>query len=155
MHCADLGESFPTSITHLLAKLKIWLRYSREQALSSLPDRADEQRCVEVGPPSQEALQVPQSSHSPNSQLCGCFVLQNLLSTLHASTVLMAPGTSASLFSFTGASFNSKRRFKYCFGQIANVCLFLISTNERENLIFWHLRFGDDIDVRTYRNEKN
>ena len=29
----------------------------------------------------------------------------------------------------------------------------LFSRNKRDNLIFWHLRFGDDINVRTYRME--
>jgi len=38
VHCVDLGESFRTHIS-----LQIWLRYSRERALSSLPDRAMQQ----------------------------------------------------------------------------------------------------------------
>ena len=32
VNCVDLGESFPTHIC-----LQIWLRYSRERALSSVP----------------------------------------------------------------------------------------------------------------------
>ena len=40
VYCVDLGESFQMS-TYLLFTYKLWLRYSRERALYSLPYAVD------------------------------------------------------------------------------------------------------------------